>query len=312
MSVLLLGKSNLEEFELLSAAVERRGSEAIFCDVTDWPGDTPVTYRPDEATVTLDADVDLDDISGVYALPALFFQPLEFRFHESLSENLRPTLNQLREHRAIFESVCYTLEERNVNVVPPLRQFDWHDRKPWQMTLCNDEDVPVPDTLFTNSPDEVVRFYEEHDRVIYKPVTQGASPKRLTDEDLTDSRLDDLATSPIQFQEFAPGDDLRVFFLEGEVIGGIRYASEQFSFKLDIEDGKEIDVEPLDPSDAIKVAVERVAKASELPFGAVDVRREPNGEFKVLELNEVPRFAAADLDCGQDVAGKLADYLLDE
>lgn len=312
MTVLIFGEAELPEIELLSEAVRNRGSEAVVCDTTDWPGEASISYRPNGDGITLGTEIDFDDVTGVYAPPTMLFRPYRIRFHEMLTENPRSTLHQLREHRAMFESVCYALEERGADVVPPLRQYDWHSRKPWQLMLCHDEDVPVPDTLFTNSPDEVVRFYEAHEEVVYKPVTRGGSPKKLTREDLTDSRLEDLSTAPVQFQAFAPGEDVRVYFLDGEIVGGIRYSSEQFSFKLDVEDGKQVDVESFDPSGAVETAVERLAVASDLPFGAVDVRREPDGECKVLEFNDVPRFAAADLEAGRNVASHLADYLLAE
>ena len=305
-----MGEGDFEEFELLSDAAASRGGDVVFCDVTQWPGEKPITYAPEEDGATLGTEIDYDEISGVYAHPAELFRPLTLRFHDALDENLWPTLNQIREHRAIFESVCYTLDRRGVTVIPPLRNYRWHDRKPWQMKLCNDEGVPVPDTLFTNSPDAVRRFFRDHDEVIYKPVSRGGSPKRLTDEDLTEARLADLATAPVQFQEFAPGEDIRVYFLDGEVIGGIRYLSENFSFKVDLMDGDDVDVEAFRPSAEMKAAVERAAEKSGLVFGGVDIRRESDAEFEILELNDVPRFAAADMLTEQDIAGELAEFLL--
>lgn len=312
MRVLILGEADLPEVDLLSEAVQRRDGDSVVCDTTDWPGDAPISYRPEEDSIRLGTDVRLDGVSGVYAPPTMLFRPYRLRFHDALSENPRSTLHQLREHRAMFESVCYTLEERGADVVPPIRQYDWHSRKPWQLTLCNDESLPVPDTLFTNSPDEVVQFYETHDEVVYKPVTRGGSPRKLTEEDLTDDRLADLSTAPVQFQAFVPGDDVRIYFVDEDVVGGIRYVSERFSFKLDMEDGAEVDVEPFVPSGPVEAAVERVATALDLPFGAVDVRWQSNDEFKILEVNDVPRFAAADLQGEQDVAGELASYLVGE
>lgn len=310
MSILLLGEGDKEEIELLSDAIADRGGEPIVYDVTDWPGDTPLTYRPSEDGATLGSRIKYDDVTSAYVSVPELFHPTDLRFHESLSENPRPTLNQIREHRSMFESVCYTLD-RSAEMIPRLEHFDWHKRKPWQMKLLEDEGVPIPDTLFTNSPDEVVRFFEEHEDVIYKPVTMGGGPKVLTKEDLTDSRLEELSTAPVQFQAFVPGDDLRLYYLDSDIVGGMRYLSDSYSFKVDMQEGKEIDVESFEPPAEMRTAVETAGGSAELGFGAADIRLQPDGEFKVLEINSSPRFAAADLDCGEDIAGELAAYLLD-
>lgn len=311
MSVLVMGVRDVEEVELLTDAVERRGGEAVVCDLHAWPSGEEITYAPGEGRVTLGADIEFDEVSGAYVWAPRLFRPSNLRFNDALEEDLRPTLNQIREYRSVFESVCYRLERNGANVVPRIENHHWHDRKPWQLAFCDDEDVPVPDTLITNSPEEVRDFHDEHERVIYKPVTSGGTPKELTDDDLTESRLADLATAPVQFQEFAPGEDLRVYFLDGEVIGAIRYLSEGYSFKVDIAEGNRVEVERFEPSAEMEAAVERAAESSGLTFGGVDVRREPSGEFRVLEINDVPRFAAANLDTDQDIAGRLAEYLMD-
>lgn len=309
MSILLLGEGDDEEIRLLSDALTDRGGEPVVCDVTEWPGDTPLTYDPSEDGVTLGTRIEYDDVTSAYVSVPKLFAPTDLRFHESLSENPRPTLNQVREHRSVFESVCYTLAG-SIDMIPRIEQFDWHDRKPWQMKFLEDHDVPIPDTLFTNSPDAVVQFFEEHEKVIYKPVTMGGGPKVLTESDLTDSRLEELATAPVQFQEFVPGDDLRVYYLDGAVVGGIRYLSDSYSFKVDAQQGKEIAYEPFDPPAEMRTVVEDACESAGLGFGAADVRLRDDGEFEVLEINNSPRFAAADLHCDQDVAGKLAEYLM--
>lgn len=305
-----MGDGDSEEIELLSDAIADRGGESIVCDVTQWPGETPLTYDPSEDGVTLGTKIDFEDVTSAYVFTSKLFQTDELRFYESLSENPRSTLNVVREHRAIFESVCYTLDRRGVEMLPRFEQYGWHGRKPWQMKFLEAEGVPVPDTLFTNSPEEVLRFYEEHEKVVYKPVTKGGGPKILTEEDLTDSRLEDLAAAPVQFQAFVPGDDLRVYYLDGEVVGAMRYLSDSYSFKVDVQEGKEIDFESFEPSAEMEAVVATAGEKAELGFGAADVRLQPDGEFEVLELNNVPRFAAADLHCGEGIAGELADYLL--
>lgn len=310
MNVLLIGEGDFEEIELLADAIADRGGDPVVCDVTAWPGERRLAFDPNGNEVVLGRRIDPDELVGAYVSVPKLFHPTDLRFHESLSDRPRPTLNQVREHRAMFESACRRLDERGVEMLPRFEHFDWHDHKPWQLAFLDDAGIPIPDTLFTNSPEEVVAFFETHEDVIYKPVTMGGGPKRLTEADLTESRLDDLATAPVQFQAFVPGDDLRVYCLDGDVVGAIRYRSDSFSFKVDAQEGREVDFEPYDPPAGMVDAVETACERAGLGFGAADVRLRPDGEFAVLEVNNSPRFAAADRHCDQNVAGHLADYLL--
>jgi glutathione synthase/RimK-type ligase-like ATP-grasp enzyme len=211
----------------------------------------------------------------------------------------------------MFESLSRIFEHHGADVIPRLSKQRWQDRKPWQLHRFARADLPVPDTLFTNDPEEVRTFFASHDRVVYKPVTRGGMPRVMTEDDLTDEALSRLSTAPVQFQEFVEGTDLRIYALDGEVVGAARYESDQFSFKLDEQDGEEVDAHPAAVSEAIEDTVTRAADLAELQFTAADVRRRPNGTYHLIEVNEAPRFAVPDVRADQNVADALAEYLLE-
>lgn len=307
MAVVLLGNCKLREFELLADAVERRGGEAVVCDVREWPGETPLTVRPGDDDAVLGADVEYGEVTGAYVGVSNLFRPYEPRFRDDLDDDLLPALHQIREFRGLFESLLRVFDHHGATVVPPLSKHHWQDRKVWQLHRYELADLPVPETLVTNDPEEVRAFAEGRDRVLYKPVTRGAAPAIMTDEDLTDRALSRLATAPVQFQEFVEGADLRVYVLDGEVVGAIHYESESFSFKLD----DEVDVRSATLSRAAEETVIRAAELSGLPFAAADLRRRSDGSHVLLELNELPRFVVADTEADQNVAEALADFLLD-
>jgi glutathione synthase/RimK-type ligase-like ATP-grasp enzyme len=314
MTVLLIGYSDLQEQVLLSDAIETRDHEVLNCDVRNWPGGPPLALTPGSNEVLLGGTrFDYDDISGAYIHPSLLFQPYEPRFTDPITDDLIPVLNQLREHRSIFQSLSRILEDHGADVVPPFRNHGFQDQKPWQLHLYDLNDLHIPDTVFTNDPDELRSFYDTHERVIYKPVTRGGGPHELTDSDLTQERLEKLATAPIQLQEYAPGDDIRIYVLNGEVIGAMRYETDQFSFKIDLQNGDEdsIDIQAATISEDITETVTRAAKQTGLIFTAADVRRQHDGTYSLLELNETPRFAAAHAYTDQDIAGQLAEFLIE-
>jgi hypothetical protein len=311
MSVVLVGPSVKWEMDVLADAVEQRGSEAVVVDVGDWPGETPLTFRPGADDATVDATFDFDDVEGAYFYAQALFRPHDVTCREEFKgrEDVQPVLNQWREHRSVFESLCRTFESRGVDVLPRLDNHYLQQRKPWQLDRFEAAGVPVPDTVFTNDPDEVRAFCDRHDRVLYKPVSRGATPSEVEGDDLDERRLAKLSAAPVQFQAFVPGEDLRVYVLDGDVVGAIRYHSERFSFKLDQEAGDDVELSAPSVSPAVEESAVRAADAADVQFAAADVRRRPDGSHALLELNEAPAFAAADVRADQSVGAALAEYL---
>ncbi|WP_162224632.1 ATP-grasp domain-containing protein [Halorussus amylolyticus] len=310
MTVVLIGDAELREFDLIADAVESRGGEAVSLDVREWPGETPLTVRAGADGTVLGTDLCYEAVTGVYVDSYNLFRPYEPRFRERLDDNLLPALSQLREHRGAIEAVARIFDHHGAVVIPRLVNQRWQDRKPWQLHLFDRADLPVPDTVFTNSPDEVRAFLDAHDRVVYKPVTRGGTPRVTTDDDLADEALDRLSTAPVQFQEYVEGVDLRVYVLDGTVVGAARYESDHFSFKLDVRDGDPVDAYPADIDSAIEETVTTAADLADLRFTAADVRRRSDGSHSLIELNEAPRFAVPDVKADQDVAGAIAAHLL--
>lgn len=308
MVVLLAGSTTSPEINHLSEVVSDRGGDVVLCDVDDWPG-VPVSVAPDEVTATLGPSFEYDDVEGAYFHSQALFRP-QYRHHELDDENVVATLNRWQEHRSLFKSLGRILESKGIDVVPRLRNHYMQELKPWQLERFASRGIPIPDTVFANEPERVREFYETHDRVIYKPVSHGAPPHELTEEDLTPQRLEKLATAPVQLQEFVPGDDLRLYVLDGDVVGATRYVSESFSFKVDQREREAVELEPATVSADVESTAIRAADAVDLRFAATDVRRSETGHA-LLEVNQSPAFAAADVRAGQRVGEALADCLME-
>lgn len=309
MSVLLVGYGDRLELELLADAVAAQDAVPELVDVTKWPGETPATIRPGDDRVTVGIDVDVDDVTGAYVVCHELFQPFEARHRDRLADDVGAGLNQLREHRGLFEGLVRMLDRRGATVVPPLERQRWQDRKPQQLDLFARAGLPVPETTFTNDPEAVRAFADHHDRIVYKPVTRGGAPHELQPADLTEDRLARLATAPVQFQAFVPGDDLRVYVVDGEVVGAFRYESDRFSFKRDQQAGDPVEVAAVALEAGERETATCAVDLADLHFGAVDLRRRPGGKHALFEVNEAPRFAAADARCELGVADALADLL---
>jgi len=100
---------------------------------------------------------------------------------------------------------------------------------------------------------------------------------------------------------------VRAFFLDGEVVGASRYVTDEWTFKTE---SRIDDAESVDLREEVRRDVERAAEVSPIRFGAADLRVSDE-THALLEVNPGPRFAFHDLYGATDIAGVLADALVD-
>ena len=120
---------------------------------------------------------------------------------------------------------------------------DWIMTKPAQLAALKAAGLPVPRTLWSNDPVAVRRF-AAGGRVAYKPVMGGAATRELGPEDLTDERLSALSAAPVTFQELLPGEDIRVYVLDGEVIASMRIVTSALDFRQNEERLEPVELPP--------------------------------------------------------------------
>ncbi|MBX0286762.1 ATP-grasp domain-containing protein [Haloarcula salinisoli] len=310
MSIVVIGRAGLGEIQLLEAALRDQGGDPIVVDISEWPGGAPIRLDPASDEFVTDAQFSLDDVGSVYAHAPSLFRPTDICFKKQFDDqNPYSALIQLKEYRSLFESLCRVFESNGVPVIPSESTHYLQERKPWQLRQFEQRDLPVPDTVFTNDPSVVREFCSAHERVLFKPVSRGAEPNVVTEADLDPEKLANLETAPVQFQAFVPGEDLRVYVLDGAVVGATRYESEAYSFKVADRRGEEVELVPATLSSEVRETALAAADATGLTFGAVDIRRRPDGGHALLEVNQTPAFAYADANSGQSVSDALAKYL---
>lgn len=176
--------------------------------------------------------------------------------------------------------------------------------KPFQLALLKEAGLPVPATRWTNDPSEV-RAFAVRARVAYKPVSGGAATRELGSDDLAPSRLDLLSRAPVTFQSLLPGEDIRVYVLDGEVIAAIHIVSRALDFR-----GHEERCVRIELPKVVRQQCIRAAQIVGLRFTGMDLKRDAQGTLRFLELNGSPMFLGFDARAGTDIAGCLAARLV--
>jgi glutathione synthase/RimK-type ligase-like ATP-grasp enzyme len=301
--VVLVGAAEDEHVVAVREALARHGIEAVVLDSLRFPERTRLSLTESPSGIALDGQP-LPLPACVY-LRSLYVSPMAFGANadDEMDRDWRTTMTIFREKGEMLLSLLQRWEESGVPLYNSLTAAD-RVRKPYQLSLLAGAGLPVPRTLWSNDPEAVRAFASEFGRVAYKPVAGGAATKELRSEDLDDRRLATLANAPVTFQELLPGEDLRVFLLDGDVISAYRILSAALDYRQNEEQVEAITLEP-EVAALCRVAAARVG----LRFTGMDLKRAADGSFRILELNPSPMFLGFDRLGGTDVLGRLAAAL---
>jgi glutathione synthase/RimK-type ligase-like ATP-grasp enzyme len=276
-AVVLVGAR--EDLHLQDVA-RRLGVEGVKAVVVD------TLAFPDGTKLSLTEDLDGIIVDGVrVGRPAAVYL-----------RGLHATLTAFREKATLLNGLVGRWEQLGVPMYNPVSS-DWVRHKPVQLAALRAAGLPVPRTLWSNDPDAVRRF-AAGGRVAYKPVNGGAATRELLPEDLTDERLAALSAAPVTFQELLPGEDLRVYVLDGEVIASLRIVTSALDFRQNEERLERVELPPEVASQCVKAC-----EVLGLRWTGLDLKRGLDGELKFLELNGSAMFLGFDAGGGTDVAG---------
>ncbi|MGE0707346.1 MAG: RimK family alpha-L-glutamate ligase [Planctomycetota bacterium] len=294
----------------MAELLRRRGAEVVVLDTNRFPTRQDLSYLDGEALLGDDA---LHDVSALYVRTVFYSLPF-FELDPALGQreggevlfgDWHLDYTAERERQSFLTSFLRTLELRGVKAVNPIASFDLHYLKLLQLALLARAGVPVPRTCSTNDPERLAAFVEEVGRVVYKPVTGGASCQRVTDRDLVADRLDRLRTAPAIFQEEIPGLNVRVYAVGDQVVSATIIHAEDLDYR-----GTETGFERLDlPTDVAEMVV-RAKDLCGMHFTGADLRLTPEGQYVLLECNPSAMFLGMVQATGDPIDEALADYLL--
>lgn len=197
--------------------------------------------------------------------------------------------------------------------VNPPRADEAAHRKPWQWAAAREEGLHLPRTLVTNRPERAREFVRALGprRSVFKAFLASELAWRETrlvrEADL--ERLDAVRLAPVIFQEFVPGVDLRVTIV-GERVFAAEIDATGTAYPVDMRMVVgEARVRPAVLPGEVERALLRLMRRLGLVYGAVDLRRRPDGEHVFLEVNPAGQWLFVERLTALPISDALAETL---
>lgn len=291
------------------AALGERQHPAVLLDTGKYPSSTTLSHRfgsDDGVRLSIDGvDVSLDD-----ARVGWWRRPRPFALHEGIDPDVA-SFAYSECHEAVT-GLWACLQLAWVN--PPDRDEVAH-HKPFQLHVAREVGLTVPRTLITNDPVAAAEFYEQNrpGRTIFKTFLATEEHWRETRILQADEvpLLDAVRYAPVIFQEFVPAvADIRATVLGDTVIAAAVTPAPQgyaYDYRMDL-DGAQFEPTTLDSQTQKRVLA--LMRRLGIVYGAVDLRRTPEGDEVFLEVNPAGEWLFVEDRTGQPITEAMVDLLV--
>lgn len=300
-----------EHTRAVLAALRRRGVPSRLLDLSRFPTELSVTI---EAGGEGDGPIlrpragrplRLDEVRAVW-----WRRPQPFVLHDDL-RGAKRRIFAWRESREAFAGMWQSLEVRWVNH-PGRDEAAAH--KPWQLALAARLGLRVPRTCITSDPARARAFVERlrPRRAIFKSLQATRADWRTTRlvgaRELR--RLDAVRHAPVIFQEYVEaGVDVRVTAVGRRLFAAaihVAEADDPADFRPGYDQAR---VEPIRLPGELSARLRRLLSALGLAYAAIDLRRDPTGQYHFLEVNPSGQWLFIEERTGQAITEAMARLL---
>lgn len=318
--ILILTETSDKHADLVSAKLSERGAEFTRFDPRQFPVQAALSlsYSPTGKvlpTLRTEAGViDLDDLDAVWLRrPGL---PVA---HAEITDAF--TRNYVEEEcRNFLQDVWNAVGALWVPACPPvLRRAEL---KASQLQLASAVGFEIPPTLFTNDPDEVLAFHQEHNGNIISKLAETTFPRLaltrfcrytevVTRRDLGYLRA--VRYCPLISQAYVPKQvELRITVVGRDVFPAeihsqqtrrTRHDWRRYDFSGTVYKPHEL------PEDVTRCCLELVQRLG-LCYGAIDMVRTPDGRYVFLEINPNGQYLWVEKATGLPISDAICDLLM--
>ncbi|MGH9284414.1 MAG: MvdC/MvdD family ATP grasp protein [Acidimicrobiales bacterium] len=209
-----------------------------------------------------------------------------------------------------FDGLWYAIGARLVNH-PALDQVA--HKKSLQLRVAEALGLAVPPTLVTNDPARAADFAANHGPggTVYKPFQaterQWRETRLLRDGEL--ALLDQVRHAPVIFQRYVAGTDIRVTIV-GERLFPAAIDVAGGSYPVDFRFNHELRITETELPGPVSTGLLALMDNLGLVFGAVDLRRTPDGDHFFLEVNPAGQWLFVEDKTAQPISRALAEVLV--
>lgn len=202
----------------------------------------------------------------------------------------------------------HRLVDAGVPVINPPRTVEMAVDKALSLARLAGAGIAVPQSWVGERADDALAAFDRlGGDLVIKPVfgSEGRGLVRVTDRESCWRVVHALQRigSVLYLQAFVPNDgwDLRVFLLNGEIVASMRRTAAPREWRANVAQGARAEAWQEVPAE-VSVIVEAVARVIGGMILGVDLIRDLEGRWLVLEVNGVPGWRAISTVTGVDIA----------
>ena len=308
--ILVISYPGEEHTADVTQRLEREGREVLLVDLADFPANTalaltwPTCDTPSYIIDGTSGPVDLRN-AGV----AWWRRVRPFTIDKAIGA---PSARAFAQSETA-QAVGGMLDALPCPWVNPRSADDAAHHKPYQWAIASEVGLRLPRTLVTTKPETARKFIDElgMSKTVFKAFLATYDAWRETR--LIESRdlehLDSVRYAPVIFQEYVEGVDLRITVV-GDKVFAAEIDARKTSYPVDMRMvvGEAI-VQPTKLPREVLKAVLKLQRRLGLRYGAIDMRRTPEGEYVFFEVNPAGQWLFVEQRTGLPISQAVADYL---
>ena len=210
--------------------------------------------------------------------------------------------------------MLYKLERHGFLVINPAEAIEHCVDKYDILAILEDNGVPVPRTVVTESVNEALKAFKElGGDVVVKPLfgSRGIGATRVVDAEVANTVFKAITFSHgvIYIQEFVPHgtSDIRAFIVGGRVIAAMRRVAD--NWKTNYSQGAR--PAPITLDSALEEIAVKAANAIGCKIAGVDILEGPDGP-KICDVNSQPGWKGLQMVTKVNIADEIVNYVLSE
>ena len=227
---------------------------------------------------------------------------------------IRPIGRGSLEELVFRMDMLYKLERQGFYMVNPPTAIEHCVDKYDILAILEDEGVPVPRTLATESVNEAIRAFKElGGDIVVKPIfgSRGQGATRVNDIDIADTIFKAITFhhGVIYMQEFVPHgySDIRAFVIGDQVVACMRRVAT--GWKTNYSQGAK--PAPATISKEFEEIAIKSAKAVGCKIAGVDILEGPDGP-RIVDVNSQPGWKGLQVVAKANIAEEIVNFVLAE